>query len=90
MVELEEEKEDKTKPEENAENNNSVANKEPKPVETPYYIKVNYGANVVTVYKKDKARKIYYSNKSDDLFLPEQQHQNQEYMVFQINILGDY
>lgn len=59
-------------------------------VETPYYIKVNYGANVVTVYKKDSNRKIYETCKNYGLLLPEMQHQHQEYIQWQTNIHGDY
>ncbi|MCI8397211.1 MAG: L,D-transpeptidase [Clostridia bacterium] len=45
---------------ENSENNNTETTTKPKPVDAPYYIKVNYGANTVTVYKKDKHGK--YNN----------------------------
>ncbi len=31
-------------------------------VDAPYYIKINYTANVVTVYKKDASRKTYSAN----------------------------
>ena len=40
-------------------NQNNV--EQPKPVNIPYYIKVNNQANVVTVYKKDSKRKIHSS-----------------------------
>ena len=36
------------------ENNNEVQKSS-----SPYYIKVNYGAQVVTIYKKDLKRKLY-------------------------------
>lgn len=42
------------KPNENGNNTNSEPKKQ---VNAPYYIKVNYGANVVTVYKKDSKGK---------------------------------
>lgn len=38
---------------------NGVNTEQPKPVNIPYYIKINNQANVVTVYKKDSKRKIY-------------------------------
>lgn len=38
---------------------NEVNTEQPKPVNIPYYIKINNQANVVTVYKKDSKRKIY-------------------------------
>jgi len=41
---------------ENITSNNKIADKNNTP---PYYIKVNNGANVVTIYKKDSKRKIY-------------------------------
>ena len=47
-------------------------------VDTPYYIKINYGENVVTVYKKDKNRRIYRASKGNDMFLSEQLLQHQE------------
>ena len=39
---------------EQSENNNEVQKSN-----SPYYIKVNYGAQVVTIYKKDLKRKLY-------------------------------
>lgn len=36
-------------------NTNTSNNTKPKKADAPYYIKVNYQANVVTVYKKDKS-----------------------------------
>lgn len=44
-------------PNESGENNNTNTQTKPKVVNAPYYIKVNYGANVVTVYKKDSKGK---------------------------------
>ncbi len=41
------------------EEQNQVTGENTKPVNIPYYIKVNNGANVVTIYKKDSKRKIY-------------------------------
>lgn len=46
--------------------------------EPAYYIKVNYGANVVTIYKKDSSRRIYSANKSDGMLMSEHQHQLKE------------
>lgn len=51
---------------ENNQNNKSKPDK-PKVVDSPYYIKVNNQANVVTVYKKDTKRKLYSTSKSYDL-----------------------
>ena len=48
--------------------------------EPAYYIKVNYGANVVTIYKKDSSRSIYSASKSDGMFMPEHQHQLKAYI----------
>lgn len=54
-VELEGEPENQVNEQgENSENNNTNTTTKPKVVDAPYYIKVNYGANTVTVYKKDK------------------------------------
>ena len=36
-------------------------NNEAQKSNSPYYIKVNYGAQVVTIYKKDLKRKLYSS-----------------------------
>lgn len=44
-------------PNESGKNNNTNTQTKPKAVDAPYYIKVNYGANVVTVYKKDSKGK---------------------------------
>lgn len=44
-----------TEPNKSNEQNNTQT--KPKVVDAPYYIKVNYGANVVTVYKKDSKGK---------------------------------
>lgn len=46
---------------------NQVNVEKPKPVNIPYYIKVNNSANVVTVYKKDSKRKIYSTIQSYDM-----------------------
>lgn len=58
-VELEEENKVQNNNQSNETNTNTnVSVTEPKkPVNAPYYIKVNYGANVVTVYKKDSKGK---------------------------------
>ena len=45
----------------------------------PYYIKVNYGANVVTIYKKASNRRIYSASKGNGMLMPEHQHQLMEY-----------
>ncbi len=54
-------------PKENDNHENNTAQEKPKVVDSPYYIKVNNMANVVTVYKKDKNRRLYSTCKSNDL-----------------------
>ncbi|MCI8518641.1 MAG: hypothetical protein HFJ51_00435 [Clostridia bacterium] len=48
--------------------------------EPAYYIKVNYGANVVTIYKKASSRRIYCTSKGNGMFVPEHQHQLKAYI----------
>lgn len=48
--------------------------------EPAYYIKVNYGANVVTIYKKASNRRIYSASKGNGMLMPEHQHQLMEYI----------
>ena len=38
-------------------------------VDIPYYIKVNYQENVVTVYKKDSSRELYCANEGNALLM---------------------
>lgn len=69
MVELEEgnttnevDEQNVNQNEPNNTNTTTVPDKPKQVVNIPYYIKVNYGANVVTVYKKDSAREVYSSS----------------------------
>ena len=44
---------------ENSNQNNEIKPDKPKTVDSPYYIKVNNQANVVTIYKRDTSRKLH-------------------------------
>ncbi|MDE5830862.1 MAG: hypothetical protein K2H53_04295 [Clostridia bacterium] len=56
VLEVEIESENPSEANESSSNENTNVVEPPKVVDSPYYIKVNNQANVVTIYKKDSKR----------------------------------